>query len=58
MGPVFSSIVLIVTIIAAFMVGIAISRRLVAGVLHLMMQGRLKHAKPVSASVLQSIESR
>jgi len=49
MGAIFSSLVLIVTICAAFMVGIAVSRQLVSAILHLMMLGRLKHKPAVSA---------
>jgi hypothetical protein len=55
MGPIFSTLVLVVTILAAFMVGIAISRKLVAGILHLMMLGRLKHLPQPAAPALQEV---
>ena len=60
MGAIFSSLVLIVTIIAAFMIGIAVSRRLVSGILHLMMIGRLKHkqAAPTPAVALNVAQSQ
>jgi hypothetical protein len=60
MGPFFSTLVLVVTILAAFMTGIAISRRLVSAVLHLMMIGRLRHKQipvPATAAVLNAVES-
>lgn len=62
MGPIFSSLVLIVTIVAAFMIGIAVSRRLVSGILRLMMVGRLKHkqaaATPAPAVALNVIQGQ
>jgi hypothetical protein len=58
MGPIFSTLVLVITILAAFMAGIAISKRFVIFVLHLMMMGRLKHAKPSPAPALHTAESR
>ncbi len=58
MGPLFSALALIITILAAFMAGIAISRRLVMLVLHLMMMGRLKHTKPLPAASLHTAQSR
>jgi hypothetical protein len=61
MSPFFSTLVLVVTILAAFMTGIAISRRLVSVVLHLMMMGRLRHKQvavpAVAAAVLNTVES-
>ena len=58
MGPTFSSLVLVITIIAAFIAGIAISKRLLIFVLQLMMMGRLKHVKPAPAPALHTAESR
>ena len=58
MGPLFSALALIITILAAFITGIAISKRLVMLVLHLMMMGRLKHTKPVPAPSLRAAQSR
>ncbi|MEO8725130.1 MAG: hypothetical protein ABI383_03315 [Acidobacteriaceae bacterium] len=58
MGPFFSTLALLITILAAFMAGIAISKRLVILVLHLMMMGRLKHTKPVPTVSLHTAQSR
>ena len=45
----FSSLLLMVTIVAAFALGITVSKALVSGVLHLMMVGRLKKLNAASA---------
>jgi hypothetical protein len=58
MGAIFSMFVLLVTISAAFMIGVAVSRKLMAGILHLMMQGRLKRIPAPAQATLQIAESR
>jgi hypothetical protein len=58
MGAIFSMFVLLVTISAAFMIGVAVSRKLVAGILHVMMQGRLKRIPTPAQVTFQTAESR
>lgn len=57
MGTLFSTLVMLVTVVAAFSIGVAAARKLVSGVLHLMMQGRLKQ-RPAEAKALTPVETR